>query len=269
MNGIDISLIESIEGEAWEDLFLAAPERVKERFQLKSSSFGGAQALASRGIPITEFNRGLGLSSASASTLTQLVEWLNHQAAPSYALQIPSSTQGYEALEWAKERGFRPSGSGWSKLVLRSENIRALRPSCSVRAPHTSEPDLFGRIVVESFGLPEDTTEWFSALVGREDWMTMIAEVNGEPAGAAAMFVQGHGAWLGIDGTLPKYRRRGVQRALISSRLEAARRSGVLYCSAETGRPTYPDEKHTSRDNYIRCGFKEVYQRINLIVDPI
>jgi hypothetical protein len=54
----------------------------------------------------------------------------------------------------------------------------------------------------------------------------LVAMIDGEPVGAASILVLGSTAVLGGAATLPTFRRRGVQRALIQARLAVSTHAG-------------------------------------------
>ncbi len=65
---IEVSLAaKKVELEAWLDLFEAAPVHVRAAFDLASTRIGAMGLQASRGIPITEFNRVMGVNTATLS----------------------------------------------------------------------------------------------------------------------------------------------------------------------------------------------------------
>ena len=59
-----------------------------------------------------------------------------------------------------------------------------------------------------------------------ETWHRFVAWVDDEPAAEALLVVRGACAYLAEAATDPRYRRRGLQRALIARRAEAARELG-------------------------------------------
>lgn len=82
-----------------------------------------------------------------------------------------------------------------------------------------------------------------------------VASVNGVVAGAASMFVHEGVALLTGSATLPVFRRRGVQTALIAARLDAARVRG-----AELAAVTTPPASRSGA-NAARRGFVLGYTR--------
>jgi hypothetical protein len=89
-----------------------------------------------------------------------------------------------------------------------------------------------------------------------------VARLEGEPAGGAAMRLDEAGvAQLAGAATLPAFRRRGVQRALLAARLAAARRAGCDLAVVTTQPGTQ------SQVNAERQGFRLLYARAILVKD--
>jgi GNAT superfamily N-acetyltransferase len=263
---ISPTTIESIEMEAWFDLYDAAPAHVRCEMGLASTEIGSIAAIACRGMQITELNRSFGLEDAGAPDLAAITAWLDDNADPAFALQIASDESTAAVRRWAGNMGFAPSGNGWSMLVrhfdFSSDAAAAVLPS-GIEIITDVEPSVYGQLVVKAFGFPEILADWFGALAGRTGWTTVVAVLGGKPAGSGALFVKDDRAWFGVGGTLPEFRQRGVQGALIEARTEIARSKGASFLTAETGRPEQPDMKHASRDNFLRRGFVEAYHRLN------
>ena len=81
-----------------------------------------------------------------------------------------------------------------------------------------------------------------------------VGYVDGAPAGAAALTVREGVGWLANAGTIPEYRRRGVQTGLIRRRIRDAAAAGCALIAAGTSDPT-------SRRNLERAGLREVYRK--------
>ncbi len=87
----------------------------------------------------------------------------------------------------------------------------------------------------------------------------LLARIDGRPAGAASMCVsEGHdgslAAFFGAS-TLPEFRRRGVQTALLGRRLAHARERGCDLAVVQS-RPGTSSER-----NMARCGFRLAYHK--------
>jgi GNAT superfamily N-acetyltransferase len=90
-----------------------------------------------------------------------------------------------------------------------------------------------------------------------------VARLDGEPAGGASMRLDEAGiAQLAGAATLPAFRRRGVQRALLAARLAMAARAGCDLAVVTT----QPGSQ--SQANAERQGFRLLYARAVLVKDP-
>jgi len=87
------------------------------------------------------------------------------------------------------------------------------------------------------------------------DWRLYLACVDGQPAAAAAMHCQDGVATFEIVGTLPEYRRRGCQTALLRRRIRDASLCGCDLVAAQSGLLT------TSQKNMERCGLRVAFNR--------
>jgi len=261
---------EIVEREAWLDLFDAAPQAARAAFGLSSSRIGGMGLLASRGIPITEFNRAMGVDTQGPlphRDLLAATDWLDSHAAQGWAFQVAPASHPASNLQTIEPMGFGPSGSGWAKFVkcVAGPTPARLPAGVEIRIADAATAASFGGTVQAGFGVAPECAEWFAALVGRPGWCCFLATIDGEPAAAAAMFIRDGAAWSGMSTTLPDYRGRGLQSALIDARLNEAAARGVTWVTSETGQPSVEDEPgFSSYRNQKRGGFERAYIRLNL-----
>lgn len=269
-NGEDLSgyssALESIERDAWLDLYAAAPIDYAAAAGLQAQTHGAFGMLAHRGIGIVEFNRALGIGLEpflGVADIACAMEWLNAKADSSWAIQpVP----GTSAASQIRMLGLKPSGNGWAKFVRKSAPLleSAEATELSVGCVDPAAADKFGRMVALGFGLPSSVTPWFSALVGRPKWHCYLACQESQPVACGALYLDGSLAWLGIDATMPAYRNRGAQSALIRRRLTDGFAAGAAVVTAETGQPSPSDSAAgASYRNYLRAGFGKMYTRLN------
>lgn len=163
-------------------------------------------------------------------------------------------------------RGLEPAGTGWAKWYYQSSEIirREIVSDFEIVAIGKTHGREFGSVVQQGFGLPESTTLWFGVLAGRPGWHTYLALDKGRAVAAAAMFIQGQWAWMGVDTTIDGARSRGAQKSLIARRLSDSLAAGVLGFTAETGNPPTEDgDGSPSFHNYRKAGFSLAYIRQN------
>jgi GNAT superfamily N-acetyltransferase len=135
----------------------------------------------------------------------------------------------------------------------------------TIRQGHAEEAEAFADIVVRSFfpngDEPEGFTEMIAPIYQAEGAIVFVAEVDGKPvACAAGLIIPEHRivALFGA-GTLPEFRRRGLQTALLRRRMEVARKAGCDHAVIVTLGGT------TSMRNAERLGFRVAYSKATLM----
>jgi GNAT superfamily N-acetyltransferase len=136
----------------------------------------------------------------------------------------------------------------------------------SVRVSAPDEAKLWTETVAQGFAehypvtpLMLDVMEGF---YGRRDGCFFLAFVDGNVAGGAGAFANhGVGGLFGAS-TLPAFRRRGVQAALLAARLAWARERG---CDLAV---SFARPGSISHRNIERHGFRVAYTRTKLMLPP-
>src|SRR5439155_18904917 len=95
--------------------------------------------------------------------------------------------------------------------------------------------DDFAVVVAGGFGMPDWTKPLAANVVGRPGWSCYVAYDGDAPAGAGTLYLYERIGWLGFGATLPQFRGRGAQSALLAARIEEARRQGCSAVTTETG----------------------------------
>lgn len=92
------------------------------------------------------------------------------------------------------------------------------------------------------------------------DTICYLARIGGQPAGAAAMTIVGDAAYFWSASTVPTFRRRGVQAALLRARLKDAAAAGcdLAVLGTEVG--------NTSQRNAQRSGFQVAYTVVDFVL---
>jgi N-acetylglutamate synthase-like GNAT family acetyltransferase len=105
----------------------------------------------------------------------------------------------------------------------------------------------------------EELARSLGDLLGGMAYNRYLARIDGLAVGEAALHVDDRLALLAGSGTLPAYRGRGVQKALVQRRLHDARDAGCDFAVVVTAPGT------RSQDNVMRRGFELLYSRAILI----
>jgi GNAT superfamily N-acetyltransferase len=240
--------LESAEHAAYTDAFRASSEFCEV------AEIGGGTCLAVRRLPGRIFNRVFGLESSGAldeiAAFYGDTEWW-----------VSDSVGLGPELE---QRGF-VRDYGWMKF---SRGVGPRKAQSDLRVERV-DPDRahdFATVVVGGYGMPEWTTPFAANVVGRPGWSCYVAYDGDAPAGAGALFVHEPGSdkvgWLGFGATLPAYRGRGAQSAILAARIEDARKQGCLTVTTETGELEEGRPSNSYR-NIVRAGFREAGIRPN------
>jgi len=166
-------------------------------------------------------------------------------------------------LNLLNERGYRPiEYSNVFARELTGEDARLWpipKSDVQVRRPASDETESYSLLVARSFFENSEISPEFLALFTSTYHAAgayfFIAEVEGVPAGGGMTSIHQGVASLGGTGTLPEFRSRGVQKALLLARLALAAESGCDLAMVAT----LPGSG--SQRNVERQGFRVVYTR--------
>ena len=256
--------LERIETLAFADLFAAAPGEVSAFLGLGSRWLDDALITWATRADVLMFNRAFGVGQAtpaSAAQLQRIASRFDAQGVPRSFLQIAPGARPDELEAWAGELGYAPYNR-WAKFARALESLPPTSETVRVDKIEPARAAEFGRLVIDTFTMPEQIRGWHGALVGRTGWHHYIATLEGEAVGCAAMFVCDGLAAFGTAGTVTHARGRGVQGALIVRRLHDAAAAGGTHAVVETAEDT-PAKPAPSFRNQLRHGFELCYLRAN------
>ncbi|GAA0584882.1 GNAT family N-acetyltransferase [Kribbella sandramycini] len=155
---------------------------------------------------------------------------------------------------------------GLSRGSTMVKTARAAAPVAKVETDLRIEPlgaedvDAFVAIQVAAFEVSDEIGAMLGAFTHMPG-VTVYGAWDGDTlAGTGVLVVVGEVAELVSGATLPAYRGRGAQSALMARRLEDAYAAGCLWAAAETGKPG-PGEHNSSLANMQRAGLEVVYER--------
>ncbi|TNM63329.1 N-acetyltransferase [Aliirhizobium smilacinae] len=254
---------DAIEAKAFIDLYQAARQRLPGEEQFDCISIHGGCAISLPRAPAIGLNRILGVG--VPEDLDEAYAWMSNKAGNRF-LQINMDAASDELRHWIEAKGLRAYGPGWAKL-RRDASAGSLPPSGDVktRKVRRDEAELFGAMMCAGFGFPENLAALWSSIVRRDGWSCFFA-LDGEiPVGTGAMFASGSFAWLGGGTTVPSFRNRGAQKALIHARLQEGAVQGVSNIVVETEAPS-PEKVNISNANLAKMGFVHCYNRSNFIL---
>lgn len=225
---------------------------------------GGIAVFTGKDSPITQAV-GVGLHGpVSEENLARITRFFHSRGATS-ALEV-CPLAGIPFYELLAKRGYQLLEV--SNVLVRSisplDHFPAPPPHLTIRPAAPSEADLWTRTVAagfaEHFPVTDALLDVMNAFSQRSHAVTYLAFIDNQTAGGAV--VSKHEGVAGLFGasTLPAFRRRGIQSALLSARLGWARSQGcdVAVSIAIPG----SDSQH----NIERLGFQVAYTRTKLVL---
>jgi GNAT superfamily N-acetyltransferase len=225
---------------------------------------GGHMIFAGVGSPIGR-TTGMGFDgSATAADLDRMEEFYRSHGAPSQIDVCPLTDPSL--LEMLRQRGYAMGelNNVLFRRLTAGEDYGA-QIEAQIRAGRAEEAAVFSGIVQRAFfpegNAPVDFSSMLTPLFQFEGAIAFVAEVQGQAvACGAGLIVPEHGivALFGA-GTLPEFRRRGLQTALFRTRMEAAARAGCEYAVVVT------QGGSTSQRNAERLGFRLAYSKATLV----
>jgi ribosomal protein S18 acetylase RimI-like enzyme len=226
---------------------------------------GGHVMFAGLGSPVGHA-AGMGLDRPfTAEDLDRVEAFYSRHGAPSQVDLTPLHEP--QVFELFKQRGYAIAELNnvlWRALTTTQELPR-LPEGISIRRGEPAEASGFAGILARCFEEyltpPEGFEQMLAPLYEMPGVITFVASAEGKPiAVAAGLVIPGHKvlALFGA-GTLPEYRRRGIQAALLSTRMCAGAEAGCDIAVVVTQGGT------VSQRNCERLGFHVAYSKATLI----
>lgn len=165
-------------------------------------------------------------------------------------------------LPLLNERGYHPMELTSVMYLPLVERVSTNVPNAAIEVRIVSEEqhERWARTAAEGWRevteLSDLLVELMRVAAGRQDFVPFLAELDGEPIAAAGLTIHDGVALFAGASTIPEWRKRGAQLALLESRLAYSRRTGcdlAMIC-AEPG--------SASQRNAERQGFHIAYTRI-------
>ena len=219
---------------------------------------GAYAAFNGAGSPVTQ-TFGLGVfEPITPGILDRLERFFHERGAPVHHEICPLA--GVPALDLLCSRGYRPIEL--SSVLFRPVDTLAAPPpgNIAVRLIGPAESPLWARTgargwMTEHPELEAMLLELGTIYAAREDPLCFLAEIDGEPAAAGALSIHEGVALFAGASTVPAFRRRGLQAALLQARMRhgAERGCDLAMMVAEAG--------SGSQRNAERQGFRIAYTR--------
>jgi Acetyltransferase (GNAT) domain len=259
-------IADEIEAAAYADLFEAAPPAIKTALGLTVGRIAGMTLLIASGVPVTIFNRAMGLGleqSARESDLEAVIATYQQAGVRTWWLHWSPFAQPAQFPDTLRALGFKePSRRAWAKVLRGTDPPPRIATDLTVALANDGNVDAAMTAVAQAFAMPPVMSQWLAALRGRPRWKVYSVADQGRPVGGACLFIDGDRAWLGVAGIAESHRRRGGQGAVMARRIDDAIAAGCTHIVTETGEPV-GNEPNPSLANMKRCGFRQVASRLN------
>lgn len=258
--------LEQIEVAAWSDFCRAATSEAVAACGIGLAEDDSVSASTASKIDVLAFNRvvGLGMTQpASEEQLDELISFYRRQNVKRFFVQACPTAAPGDISSWLEARGLSHYNN-WVKLWRGVESCPPVESDLRVRRIGRNHAASFARILVTSFDWPRPLESWVAEMVGRPGWRHYMAFDRDAPAATAALFVDGENGWIDFASTLPEYRGRGAQGALVEQRIRDAAELGCKRLVVETAEEK-PGHSAPSYRNMKRYGFQTAYIRPNYI----
>ncbi|MCU6707416.1 GNAT family N-acetyltransferase [Paenibacillus sp. J5C_2022] len=220
--------------------------------------FGMTVCLYSEHMPWAMFNTVKGMTSADAKYLDDIIAFYQVRGR-AVQFEIVPSRADRNLLKSLAERGLYSSGFHNSLYTVPGDSEERLPESIVIRELQQDEFQLYATIHCKGTGLSENGIPYIAAnnqiLHSRRGWKYFLAYCDMEPAAVGVMYMQEGAASLTFAATLPEYRGRGLQQALIRRRI---REAAVQGCRLVVGQCAFLSQSHRNME---RAGMKLGYVR--------
>ncbi|MGB0035277.1 MAG: GNAT family N-acetyltransferase [Candidatus Acidiferrales bacterium] len=264
MRFVDMELARRLELAAHEPLAPGEDTQARPDGSARIAVGGGIAVFTGIDSPATQAE-GLGLHGpVSEDEFTRLEEFFRSRGSSVFIEVCPMADPSF--IESLGKRGYRVVE--FSNMLLRkvdpAETFTPAAPGIIVRPISPGEEQLHAETVARGFADHFAVTDEMIAMIQgffsrSSGFVAYFVLVDGKVAGGGALKIRNRIAGLFGASTLPEFRNRGAQSAVISARLEIARTSGCDLAMSIT------QPSSVSQRNLERAGFSVVYTRAKFV----
>jgi hypothetical protein len=265
LHAVTAAMSDAIEGAAWTDLYAAAPPAISRALGLKALRVADAHVFIARSLPVSLFNRAFGLGNTQAVTdsdVDAVLRAFEDNGATHPWIQSGPASSAKELPTWLESRGLRLVPRAWAMMQRENEPAPEIATELTIRPVASEHAMQLAKVLAIAHGMPSALAEWTVVLIGRPGWHGYAAWDGDAIVAGGMLFIDGTRGWLGLGGTIPAYRGRGAQGALMTRRVAHALEAGCEVMSCETGEPVL-GERSSSYTNMLRSGFHQIASRKN------
>lgn len=245
--------------------FMVSDLATRKRFGFTVARRQGLVCLGSDRLRIPLFHRAIGLGVTARADSTAVAAVLRHYAelGTEARIEVADGIAPIEVAGLLDRHGFQREREVHVVHALEADRPPEVRPVRGLRIEQVLQAELgtFGRLARVGFEESGDRgvfVERSSAFVlshrtpGR--FIGYIGYLDGQPVSTGLVCLTAEAGGLYSDSTIPEFRGRGIQKAMIAARIEAGLLQGRRMYTART------EGANTSARNYEQTGFTPLYR---------
>ncbi|MEV0308304.1 GNAT family N-acetyltransferase [Nonomuraea fuscirosea] len=257
------------EAEALYQFESNAPAEVRDTLGIECARLAGGVLLSMREDPARYWSKALGFGftgPVTADLIGEVCDFYRARDDSSAVLQLAPSVlpPGWEKI--CADHGLYRGPSSVKLARDLSLSVPAASAGPPVERVDARSAEEWATMLMRGFDMAEKPlvamTAAFAAL---PDVRAYVVRFGGEVVAAAGMYIGGETAQLLGAATLPLYRGRGAQSAMLRMRISDAIAAGCRVIFTETGAEA-PGTHNSSLHNMKRAGFVPLYERVNWAV---
>lgn len=245
--------IEEIEIECWKDYLTGAMDITDNPLGINFSSLGRSTAFLVGASSSLFFNKTLGFGPEHLEKLEDLLTFY-HDNEKSCTIELIPRQDEYETLLTLARSGLY--NSGYTVILFKEiyELITSLNDNINIEEVDKSETNILADIHVKGFQFQGDESEFEHTIVEEgykhDNFKCYVAKLENQIIGSGSLYIQGDMGIMFGGATIPEFRGRGGQRALLEYRINEALKMGCKTLVSQT------DLFSSSQRNLERVGFQ-------------
>jgi len=254
--------IELHEQKAWAACIAAAGEAENNPLGAGVDVVRGVAVPALSTVDAGLFNRviGLGIGTEADDDLVDAVlASYARRSQTNLVLEVTGTSEPEDVRDRLGARGLVDSGHRQAKTWQEPALYDGPGMDAVVRLG-PDDVDEFAQVNMIAWEVPAFLAVWFGATLFADGFHHFGVRIEGRLVSTGAMFVSDELAWLGFGATLPQFRGRGMQTALLARRVHEAAAMECRIVHSETAAHT-ADRHNPSLANMLAVGFEHAYDK--------
>jgi len=245
---------------------LQAPAEIKAARGIALTRIAGATILSTREDPTGYWSKAVGfVEPVNEQLIGEVIDFYRSEGNARAVIQVPPWAMPDDWSEIASKHRLS-QGTSIVKLIRRVDEIAPASTELRIGEIDPSQAEEWAKTVLEGFGMSGLDLEQIVARFGNLEGHHMYAAWDGDRMVAGgALTIHKSVGYGSTAATLPQYRGKGAQSALIALGDRAAQEKGCQWSVTDTGMPADGDTSNPSYNNLRRSGFDILYQRRNWI----